>query len=232
VLTYFLPRDVHVCLLNDCAVFLDLERDAYIGLNAEQSQLLRRLLFGSEDCASFSDQSRTLAKSLMSTKLITSNPERGRQAVMMVAEPAETALINRSMLLPKPLSVAHIASVFASVVLTAAQLRVRPLRSVVRDVETLARRRPDRFTTQQMALTKELCSIYFQLQPFLFVAKDKCLLESVSLLRFLSRHDIYPTLIFGVTSAPFRAHCWLQMGTHVLNTPVETAREYVPIMAI
>jgi hypothetical protein len=60
----------------------------------------------------------------------------------------------------------------------------------------------------------------------------KCLLRSFMLLRFLRRHGHDAQWVFGVTTWPFEAHCWLQCGDVVLDDHFERLWRYQPILAI
>lgn len=59
-----------------------------------------------------------------------------------------------------------------------------------------------------------------------------CLFDSLALLLFLLRHGIRCNWIFGVKEDPFAAHCWLQLGSIVLNEHLDRARLYTPIMMV
>lgn len=60
----------------------------------------------------------------------------------------------------------------------------------------------------------------------------KCLLQSFLLLRLLRRRGHDAAWVFGVTTWPFRAHCWLQVGDVVLNDTYERLWLYQPIMVV
>ena len=60
----------------------------------------------------------------------------------------------------------------------------------------------------------------------------KCLLRSYLLLRILHRHGLDAKWVFGVTTWPFRAHCWLQVGEVVLDDDVDRVIGFEPIMAV
>jgi hypothetical protein len=67
--------------------------------------------------------------------------------------------------------------------------------------------------------------------PYLPVS-GKCLLQSFMLLRLIRRSGHDAAWVFGVSTWPFRAHCWLQCGHVVLNDTFERVRAYQPIMVI
>lgn len=63
-------------------------------------------------------------------------------------------------------------------------------------------------------------------------AETHCLLDSLSLLRFLSRRALRASLVFGVVPVPFSAHCWLQAGDLVLNDTVGNVNSHTPIRVV
>lgn len=60
----------------------------------------------------------------------------------------------------------------------------------------------------------------------------KCLLRSFLLLRFLHRHGQDAAWVFGVTTWPFEAHCWLQVEDMVLDDELDRVVRYTPIMVL
>jgi hypothetical protein len=77
-----------------------------------------------------------------------------------------------------------------------------------------------------------LTTIHFALQPAFYASKDTCLRNSLTLLEFLAKYDVYPKCIFGVKMKPFAAHAWVQQGAVVFTDPVEHVRTFTPIMAV
>ena len=70
------------------------------------------------------------------------------------------------------------------------------------------------------------------LRPLLYTARDKCLFDSIALSLFLLRHGIPSLVVFGVNTAPFEAHCWIQHGDRVLNGTPEFVTAFTPIMTV
>lgn len=58
----------------------------------------------------------------------------------------------------------------------------------------------------------------------------KCLLRSFLLLRYLHRHGQNAAWVFGVTTWPFDAHCWLQVEDVVLDDELDRVARYTPLM--
>jgi hypothetical protein len=60
---------------------------------------------------------------------------------------------------------------------------------------------------------------------------EDCLVRSLALLDCLHRAGADATLMFGVLAEPFRAHCWVQSGEHVLNDGIDRVSLFTPILA-
>lgn len=60
----------------------------------------------------------------------------------------------------------------------------------------------------------------------------RCLVDSLALYRMALSRSLAPSLVFGVRTNPFAAHCWLQTGACVLTGTAEEARNYQPILVV
>ena len=52
------------------------------------------------------------------------------------------------------------------------------------------------------------------------------------MLDFLHRRGSDARAVFGVMARPFRAHCWLQSETEILNDDADHVRAFTPILVI
>jgi hypothetical protein len=59
-----------------------------------------------------------------------------------------------------------------------------------------------------------------------------CLLDSLTLDRWLARHGIGSQLVFGITAEPFTAHCWLQTSDSILNDSFDHVSGFTPILVL
>jgi len=78
----------------------------------------------------------------------------------------------------------------------------------------------------------ELMGHFHRLRALTYTAHDKCVLDSLILADFMLRNRVLPTLIIGVMTRPFEAHCWVQSGSVVLNDGVERARSRPPVLVV
>jgi hypothetical protein len=59
-----------------------------------------------------------------------------------------------------------------------------------------------------------------------------CLPDSLALYGFLARRGIHSTLVIGVKTNPFAAHCWIQHEGLLLNEAVDHAAAFTPIRVL
>lgn len=60
-------------------------------------------------------------------------------------------------------------------------------------------------------------------------SRDRCLLDSLALLRWLGNSVRGAALVFGVKLNPFAAHCWVQADELVLSDRLETVAAFTPV---
>lgn len=73
---------------------------------------------------------------------------------------------------------------------------------------------------------------YLRMRPLVITSHDKCLHDSLTLLRFLAAEKLYPSWVVGVRTRPFAAHSWVQSGDLVLNDTHEYVRGFTPILVV
>jgi hypothetical protein len=139
-------------------------------------------------------------------------PQPARSAIELGADPGSP-------------SVTTILQVFALTLRTRRQLRKQTLKAVLHGV---AHRRGT--TTSNVDDSGILALAGRFLHARLYVpVEPTCLLDSLALTRWLAARGASANIVFGVTDAPFSAHCWVQAGDLVLNDTVGNAMAYMPI---
>lgn len=235
---YWLPTHVRVCHTVAGLVFLDLLRNRYLGLSRRESALLSKIARelatrGDEPLPTeTSAEAKHVAEALVSRGLLSRAPSR---SVFITREhelvPATRPLVpdHDRLSLDSPqivaaFAIAHLRARWklrrTSLFEIATDLAERRLRS-----ETNARLRPE---YDLVTLLKE----FHRLRGFLFTAKDRCLLNALSLVDFLSRFGHFPMWVIGVRVKPWGAHSWVQLGDTVLDGSVEHVLEYTPILVV
>lgn len=95
--------------------------------------------------------------------------------------------------------------------------------------------RPGARTPADSACSDELADAvasYHRMRPLIMTSHDKCLHDSLTLLRYLAAHNMYPRWVVGVRIRPFAAHSWVQAGDTVLNDLHERVRGFTPILVV
>jgi hypothetical protein len=227
---YFLPQHVHACFAAKRTIFLDMKRGTYFGLDPEKTELLHHAL----DESSVADQAApAIAAELIGLGLLTTSRSASKLFLPPATNAPETALLPLIDDPPK-ISAARVARFFATCSAVALRLKLRPLERSLAHLAQHKSRSATRFIADETSLdkTRDLTRTSLHLRPFAYAARDRCLLDSLTLAEFLASYGIRATCIFGVRANPFEAHCWLQIGSHVVNETPEMAQRYAPILGV
>lgn len=223
---YLLPQGVHVCFTSDGTIFLDVRRDRYIGLDREKTRSLLTLM--SDGMTENGDGEKVVGE-LIEQHLLTTGTGEGRPFSPSSIPIAKDALLDSALDDEPRIRLGHVIRFTQSCLLTWFALRWRSLEYAIR------RRRAKEAKLGRDAdvvYVQELVSVFLRLRPIFYVARDHCLFDSFALAEFLGRYEVHSTCVFGVTTLPFAAHCWVQMGAFLVDgTPSRIAR-FSPILAV
>jgi Transglutaminase-like superfamily len=233
---YWLAPYVRVCLTPQCAVILDMRVGQYFALGLHESTRLELFVTG------WTDSTLRDAKDL--------EPAAEEASLLMELENAgiicpieQPTSAYRSPPIPHPRSqLIHgylgnsvkpryrdIARCLLAIGISRFLLRACSLKTIA----TKIRARPTTLPTSVNAEDlKHYVGIFQRVFKITTQASDACLLNTIALGEFLAKNHIYPNYIFGVTTNPFSAHCWLQLGNVVLNDTSENVSQYTPILVI
>lgn len=243
---YCLAPQVHVCVSEDGAVFLDVGRDAYVWIERDQAHALSFVVDGwppndpaelshSIDCLhSIERGAPELAHALCERGLLmltTERPVHERVASPNLPQP-DSELIAWCEMSPRHVHLTHVFRFLLSVITAALLLRFRPFSAVVNRIQCRRDSRARMPCTFDIESARKLMSAYTHVRPFIFGQKARCLLDSLTLLEFLARDGLYPTWVIGVQVHPFGSHSWLQHQSYVLNGTPAYVRTYTPILVI
>ena len=105
-------------------------------------------------------------------------------------------------------------------------VRYRRLGTLVASVES----RRDRQRTSPVDLTT-IAGAYRRYRRLLPL-EARCLPDSLAFLALAAHYGHYPRLVFGVTTGPFAAHCWVQNDDVVLNDVIDHVTPFKPILVV
>jgi hypothetical protein len=241
---YRLAPQVHVCVSNDGAVFLDLEKDAYLGLEPDQAHVLSLVVEAwpeSEEGAQHIERTqtaerdaRTFAQTLCRRGLLTPTTEpleQQRPIPPHLSEP-ESELIPWNQMSARHLRLSHVIRFLRSALTAVLLLRCRPFPAVVDRMRRRKARHAQRPRPFEIETARNLLSAYTHIRPFIYGQKGRCLLDSLTLLEFLEPDGLCPTWVIGVQIHPFGSHSWLQHESFVLNGTPAYVRAYTPILVV
>lgn len=224
-----LAKDVHVCVADNNAIFLDLKHDRYIGLDAAQTNVLRKIV--SDEPGAGADVDALVAH-LIEQKLLTRDSRNGRDLRLSDAISPTAGLIGFEYDPPCEVRWHHVMALAVAYFEVTASLRFRSLAATV---ATAARRRragAERYGERvDIDSVRTLVLAFRRLRPLFYRGRQGCLLDSLVLASFLARYRVFPRVVIGVMLGPFGGHCWVQYETLVLNDRLERVSKFTPIMS-
>lgn len=240
---YFMSTHVFACVSDDQIVLLDLRRDRYLAVGADAADPLAALIDGwptrdaQRDLPAASDsaskESQQLLHHLLAHGLITSDAIAGRSRSRRIEVAVPIAqFIPEVQFVACPPTDGRSRREFARAAVLAGWMR--RFWSIDRIVKRIggrkarqARRHPFDFDA-----ARSITRAFARLLPYTLTTRDSCLYESLALIELLARYHLYPSLVFGVQTGPFGAHCWVQYGDTVINDSVQKVRCFTPILAV
>lgn len=223
-MTYRLRDNVSYCRVHDHLVFLDLHRDLYFRLPRHMEAVFLACLRGDTQQAADADE-------LVRLGLVTSDSRAASRMTNPDRDPAVRSGVEEEPAIPR-LDLPVAVEVLWIVSATQLQLKTRRLAHVIGSlVDHRQRSATGVVPATDGASLLQAASLFRRARLYVPI-ETRCLLDSLSLLRFLSRRHMYAKLVLGVSDDPFSAHCWVQAGGWVLNDTMGNAMAYTPIREI
>ena len=234
---YWLAAHVFVCCINDQVVLLDLKRDKYLALGSTHAELQGMVVgWPSGSSSDSTNNKRTpnkkLAEVLREKGLLTADQNTGKAATPVQTVNPSESLAHCFFTDRPPINSLHFLIFLWASVSAAFGLRLRPIEKVVARMRDAPSSHISTETEARIARLRELVGVYEGLRPLGFAGRDSCLYDSLTLMKFLARYGLRPRWIFGVRTAPFGAHCWLQHEEIILNDTPDRTSVFTPIMIV
>jgi hypothetical protein len=217
-----LNADISFCELDGRLFFLDINNDRYFQLSRTLEHSFLSYLEDPENANV--DVSGLLKHNLL---------------LRATAEPiADIAYPSRSVLeTPSPdrhVPFDAVRDVFLMVAMMHWQLKIRRLKSILEALNDHRQIRTSPHVEDETKFQERItgaATAFNLVRPFVPI-ETCCLIDSLSMIRFLAKRGLHAQLVMGVACDPFSAHSWVQHGPLVLNETVGTAQAYVPIGVI
>jgi hypothetical protein len=240
--SYYLSRHTFFCLADNHYVFLDLRKDEYLCLGRSHTDAVKELLNGHHVIDNRSADIRlhdasqlnsfAVIQALLNKGLLVENRAYGKPATP--TRVVHTPLASTMDVSDTPrfrIRPTHIWNFFAAAAAASKHLRWGSIENTIRTVEGRKLAHSTVTTAVDKDVITGLFEIFQTLRPY-YPRPYLCLFDSLALLHFLARYQVFPQWVYGVKLEPFAAHCWVQVGDLVVNDIVDNVRDYTPIMCV
>lgn len=230
-----LASHVRACDCASSVVLLDLRHGRYLGVsNAVSKSLCGQVEgwpapSGPAEAAAPQDTHRAALRSLVVQGLLTEEQVAPRPMNALVT--AATSIDESPPAASRFPGVRRSLQFTTSVAQAAWCLRFRSLQTIASSI-TVHRERLVTPGSDSIEAMRPAVLAYETLRPFVFTAREKCLLDSLALITFLAKDGLLPCWVIGVRTRPFGAHSWVQCGSTVLNDQHEYVRQFRPILVV
>jgi hypothetical protein len=240
---YFIGELVFASATRHGVVLLDLKRNRYLGLGCSDALALSECVDGfpvDQRWAGSAPQTPAgnsspagLIESLVKNGILTATPPALRDVVSAeVALHGDLVSIGDEIIEETIVRPRDVAFVLVTLLLSAASLRCRPLRSVVRRVYRRRSAAVASGYTFNLERASKLVVKFRSIRPYFFLARNNCLLHALTLVNYLAAHGEFPMWVFGVTTDPWAAHSWVQQEHFLLDSNPESVCSLEPILAV
>ena len=235
---YYVDKDAYFCVYGSRFVFLQLRTDQYTLVNGSEADFLFDLLnrngmHGSEnreETEETTDFSDDQLSGFFSRRLLTTKSGEGKILTPTLLDPATKMLIEEEYALSPDITFSHIANFTWACLVAEALLKfhIRKTVHAVRRLRPTGNRTKDQ---SEFSEAKDVVRIFKKLRMW-HPRNFLCRFDSLLLLQFLARYEIYPHWVYGVQLEPWSAHCWVQHNGILFDDELERVSEYKPIMVI
>lgn len=236
--TLFVCRDVHYCEVDGGAIFLDLRTNRYLGTSASTLPALRSRVCGwrtrqspDEIVNGCEAAGESCLEDLIARRLLTRVESEGHAPGETVVPATRSLGMKHRDTTSWSSGLGFTRTFIQTWLATSWRLKRGQLGLMIEQAARANSATPHALTLTETERCVTLTLAYRRLRPWLYRAREKCLLDSLVLTTFLHHYGIPATLVLGVAPKPFTAHAWVQFGTIVLNDKAEHVQMYTPIVS-
>lgn len=225
-MTWHLNADISFCELDGRLFFLDVQHDRYFQLSRAMEHRFLSYLEAPDDADI--DVGGLVKHSLLSQ----TTAARSERTVASIVLPSQSTL--ETSYPDRHVSLDVVRDVFLIVAMMHWQLKVRRLKSILQALSDYRDTRTSPLVEDEAEFQKHLseaATAFNRVRPYVPI-ETCCLIDSLSMIRFLAKRGLHAHLVMGVACDPFSAHAWVQHGPLVLNETVGAAQAHVPIRVI
>jgi hypothetical protein len=238
---YFLSAAAYCCEFDDGAIVLELKSGTYLGIHAESLPDMRtrvlnwpnsQLSDGVPIQASrvTAEASEKLFADLLGRGILTTSQTPKR--LPLPKSPSAALMTACSRAAHTRVSIKDISRFAIALLTVVTRHKDRKLASLLNWIRQRQRsiRRNRHLVTSDDVM--KLLTAFFNLRTWFYSADQRCLFDSLVLAVFLTKELVPCTFVIGVSTKPFLAHSWVQIGETVLNDTAEHVQTFSPILAV
>ncbi|MGA7537645.1 MAG: lasso peptide biosynthesis B2 protein [Steroidobacteraceae bacterium] len=239
---YLLAPHVFPCVSGQHVVLMDLERDKYIAVAPAQrlAGRVRGWPVGAAQASgrdNLDHEADELLSQMLAHGMLVTDPHLGKPAIPVTIARPERTLVEFDFDGRPRAGAAHLVRFARCCLRAQLSLKLRPIQSIVQTVRERKARAggPAAMDGQwhgPISDVRPLVTAFTRLRPLFYTLRAACLLDSLTLLHFLSADGICADWVFGVKTEPFDAHCWVQQGEVLFNDVPDRVRQYSPILVV
>jgi hypothetical protein len=221
-----LNADISFCELDGRLFFLDIQRDRYFQLSGALERSFLNYLEAPDDARA--DVGELVKHHL----LLQTTAATYDSFVANIALPGQSVL--ETPCSDRRIALDMVRDVFLIVAMMRWQLKVRRLKPILQALGDYRDNRTSPLADDQAELRQRLseaATTFNRVRPYVPI-ETCCLIDSLSMVRFLAKRGLHAHLVMGVACDPFSAHAWVQHGSLVLNETLGMAQAHVPIRMI
>ncbi|MGV8932166.1 MAG: lasso peptide biosynthesis B2 protein [Luteimonas sp.] len=220
-----LHDDLSYCNVDGHLIFLDIDSDRYFRLATDLEASFVTLLSGADAPAD------SLRRLIQWNILVQGSGGLCHLPSQCIEPPMGSAMEHARD--AERLTGFSVPGVFSIVLSIQLQLKMRRLKSILAQLVSFRTLQTETLRRHSQTDHDVLATVAAFRRARLFIPIETCcLLDSISLVRFLAKRGVHAHLVFGVTGEPFAAHCWVQHGNVVLNDTVGHVAAHTPIRVI
>lgn len=228
---YWLANHVHLALCADHAVLMDLRRNRYLAVQAA-ARLSGWIGGWPLPAPTTRGAPPAVLARLLEHGMLVRECGAGHVATPVVNEMPQRTLLEFNFDAPPRPSGRDLRRAAWACAAAASALKLRPMHVVLEQTRRHHLADPPPGARFDFEHAQALVRRFVHLRPWFYSARGACLLDSLALVTFLAQYGLHPHWVFGVRTAPFHAHCWVQHGAVLFNDAPDRVRQYSPILRI
>ncbi|WP_368565566.1 lasso peptide biosynthesis B2 protein [Pseudoxanthomonas sp. UTMC 1351] len=226
-MSYQLRPDLSYCRVDGRLIFLDIRNDRYFRLSDAMERTFTMHLCGS------GRPEADIGGLIELGLLVESRPNLEPAPSPAIESPSHSAL--ESPPSAEPIRMSPLLDVFGIVCMTQVHLKTCSMKWTLSTLAAYRQRKapqtePESGKARERRLSRTAAA-FLRARPYVPI-DTCCLIDSISLVRFLAKRGMAANLVFGVTGSPFSAHCWVQVGPLVLNDTLGNTHAHTPIRVV